>query len=281
MHSLTRIHLDSNFKTIVGTNFNLSTPPPQEREQHHHIDFCAESCAHESPGPRHNFLLAALPENEFERIAPHLEQFPLSRADILYRFGEKLEYAYFPTTATVSLLCTMEDGASIEVAVVGNEGILGASILGDAALTQATVLSPGYGYRLNAKWLKREVDHRGSMQPLLMRYTRTLMAQMAQTTGCIRRHSVEQQLCRWLLLNFDRASSSTLTMTQELIAGMLGVRRESITEVAGKLQLAGLISYSRGHIEVLNRPGLETQACECYDVVKKEFGRLHADLIAA
>jgi len=278
---MTRIHLDSSIKPIVGVDCSLPSPPQLADAQHRHTDFCRESCATEPHDPRQNYLLAALPEDEFERIAPHLEPLAMPRADILYRFGEKLEYAYFPTTATASLLCTMEDGASIEVAVVGNEGILGASILGDAALTQATVLNPGCGYRLNAKWLKHEVDHRGSLQPLLMRYTRTLMAQMAQTTGCIRRHSVEQQLCRWLLLNLDRAPSSTLTMTQELMAGMLGVRRESITEVAGKLQLAGLISYSRGHIEVLNRPGLETQACECYDVVKKEFGRLHADLIAA
>lgn len=277
MHTITRIHPDHLKPIAASPDFNVSTPAQREGDSHRHSGFCQENCTAGSHDPRQNFLLAALPEEEFEHIAPHLEQLAMPRADILYRFGEALEYAYFPTTATVSLLCTMEDGASIEVAVVGKEGILGASILGDAALTQATILNPGYGYRLNAKWLKREA----SLQPLLMRYTRTLITQMAQTTGCIRRHTVEQQLCRWLLLNLDRASSSTLTMTQELMASMLGVRRESITEVAGKLQLAGLISYSRGHIEVLNRSGLETQACECYDVVKKEFGRLHADLIAA
>ena len=279
MHPMTRLHFDDSFKPIAGRDFDLSTPP----EQHCCADLCRGERMTEPHDPRQNYLLAALPEDEFERIAPHLEQLAMPRADILYRFGEKLEYAYFPTTATASLLCTMEDGASIEVAVVGNEGILGASIFlgGDAALTQATILNPGCGYRLNAKWLKHEFDHRGSLQSLLMRYTQTLIAQMVQTTGCIRRHSVEQQLCRWLLLNLDRASSSNLTMTQELMAGMLGVRRESVTEAARKLQLAGLISYSRGRIEVLNRPGLETQACECYDVVKKEFGRLHSDLIAA
>jgi CRP-like cAMP-binding protein len=280
MHSITRTYLDSNIKPLIGANFDLSLPPQLEGEQHRHTEFCQKSCTAESDDPRQNYLLAALPEDEFERIAPHLERLTMPRADILYRLGEKLEYAYFPTTATISLLCTMEDGASIEVAVVGNEGILGASILGNAALTQATVLNPGRAYRLNVKWLEHEVDHRGSLQPLLMRYTRTLIAQMAQTTGCVRRHSVEQQLCRWLLLNLDRTPSGNLSMTQELMASMLGVRRESITEVAGKLQLAGLISYTRGHIEVLNRPGLETQACECYGVVKKEFSRLHADLIA-
>ncbi len=232
--------------------------------------------------PRQNYLLAALPENEFARIAPYLELITFTRADTLYRSGEKLKDAYFPTTATASLLCTMDDGTSVEVAVVGNEGILGASIFpgGDTALTQATILNLGFGYRLSAKWLKHEIDHVGSLRPLLMRYTQTLIAQMAQTSGCIRRHSVEQQLCRWLLLNLDRAPSGSLAMTQEWVAGMLGVRRESITEAAGKLQIAGLISYSRGRIEVLNRPGLETQACECYDVVKKEFGRLRSDLIA-
>ena len=232
--------------------------------------------------PRQNHLLAALPENEFTRIAPHLEPIAFTHADILYRSGEKLKDIYFPTTATASLLCAMDDGTSVEVAVVGNEGTLGASIFpGDnTALTQATILNTGSGYRLSAKWLKHEFDHVGALQRVLMRHTQTLIAQMAQTSGCIRRHSVEQQLCRWLLLNLDRAPSGSLAMTQELMAGMLGVRRESITEAAGKLQMARLISYSRGHIEVLDRPGLETQACECYDVVKKEFARLRSDLIA-
>ena len=281
MHSQTRMQLDKNFKPLASADFDLVTPRPLMGEHPCHADFCEESCTAEADDPRQNYLLAALPEEAFERLAPHLERITVPRADILYRFGDHLEYAYFPTTTTVSLLCTMEDGASIEVAVVGNEGLLGASILGDVALTQAMVLNPGCVYRLHAKWLEHEIDHYESLQPLLMRYTRTLIAQMAQTTGCVRRHSLEQQLCRWLLLNFDRMPSGNLSMTQELIAGMLGVRRESITEVAGKLQLAGLISYTRGHIEVLNRPGLETHACECYGVVKKEFSRLHADLSAA
>jgi CRP-like cAMP-binding protein len=281
MHSTSHAQLDKKLKPIVPMYFDrqpvpclVSKPPP-------HNHFCSEHDEPEADDPRKNFLLAALPDDEYERIAPHLEPFPLPRADILYRFDEHLEYTYFPTTATVSLLCTMEDGASIEVAVVGDEGLLGASILGDTALTQATVLNCGNSYRLNAKWLKYEIEQHGYLQSLVMRYTRTLIAQMAQTTGCIRRHSVEQQLSRCLLLNLDRASCGSLTMTQEMMAGMLGVRRESITEVARKLQSAKLISYNRGHIEVLNRPGLEARACECYDVTKSELGRLHADLLAA
>lgn len=236
----------------------------------------------EALNPCRNFILAALPETEYARLAPHLERVELPRGEILYRFGEQLKYAYFPTTATAALLCTMDDGTSVEVAVVGHEGILGIStFLGTSgALTQATVLHPGVAYRINAKVLKQEAsNYHGSFPGLLMRYTQTLIAQMAQTTGCIRRHTVEQQLCRWLLLNFDRVPSGNLEMTQELMANMLGVRRESITEVAGKLQLAGLISYSRGHIEVLDRSGLETQACECYKVVKKELCRLHSELV--
>lgn len=241
-----------------------------------------DSDTSEPLNPCHNYILAALREEEYARVAPHLEWVELPRGEVLYRFGEQLKYAYFPTTATVSLLCAMDDGTSVEVAVVGHEGILGISTFlgGSGALTQATVLNPGYGYRINAKVLKQEAsDYSGSFQPLLMRYIQTLIAQMAQTTGCIRRHTVEQQLCRWLLLNFDRVPSGNLEMTQELIANMLGVRRESITEVAGKLQVAGLISYSRGHIEVLDRPGLETQACECYKVVKKELCRLYSELV--
>ena len=280
MHSTSHAQPDKKLQPTVAMDFDRQAAPcfaPSPPAQSH---FCSEH-DEERDDPRQNFLLAALPEEEYERIAPHLEQFLLPRADILYRFDEHLEYTYFPTTATVSLLCTMEDGASIEVAVVGGEGLLGASILGDAALTQATVLNSGNSYRLNAKWLKYEIAQHGYLQSLVMRYTRTLVAQMAQTTGCIRRHSVEQQLCRCLLLNVDRATCGSLTMTQEMMAGMLGVRRESITEVARKLQSANLISYNRGHIEILNRPGLEARACECYDVMKSELGRLHADLLAA
>lgn len=230
--------------------------------------------------PRENYLLAALPDEEFARIAPSLEPVEWRRAAVLYRYGDKLKHAYFPVSATASLLCTMDDGASIEVAVVGNEGILGASgFMGDdVAQTQATIVHAGMGYQLNIKSLRQAFEHQGALQTVLMRFTQTLMTQMAQTTGCIRRHSVEQQLSRWLLLNLDRAASDDLLMTQELMAGILGVRRESITEAAGRLQHAGLISYTRGHIEVLDRPGLEQEACECYGVMKRAIGLLQADL---
>ena len=280
MQSTSHAHQEKKLKPMLDMNFEFPTASCLESHPSPHTHFCSGKLAR-GEGPRQNFLLAALPDEEYERIAPHLEPFFLPRAEILYRFDERLEYTYFPTTATVSLLCTMEDGASIEVAVVGDEGLLGASILGDGALTQAMVLNPGDSYRLNAKWLKSEIEQHGYLQPLLMRYTRTLMTQMTQTTGCIRRHSVDQQLCRCLLLNLDRASCASLSMTQEMMAGMLGVRRESITEVARKLQSAKLISYNRGQIKILNRPGLEARACECYDVMKSEFGRLHADLLAA
>lgn len=230
--------------------------------------------------PRQNYLLAAMRTEELERIAPHLELVSMPYTEILYECNEALRYAYFPTSATASLLCSLEDGVSVEVAVVGNEGVLDVSIfMGyNAALTMATIQTAGHGYRLPAKVLKREFDQGGSLQHLLMRYTRTLIIQMAQTTACNRRHSVEQQLCRWLLLNFDRVHSGSLAMTQELISNMLGVRRESITEAARKLQMEGLISYCRGHIKVLDRPGLETHVCECYDVVKKESERFFSDL---
>jgi len=232
---------------------------------------------------RQNYLLASLPDDEFARLAPNLERVGFERSDIVYSFGEKLHYVYFPTTATASLLCIMDDGTSVEVAGVGNEGILGASIFfgSDTSLTQATILNSGFGYRLSTKCLKQEFERNGALQYRLMRYTQTLIGQMAQTTGCTRRHSVEQQLCRWLLLNLDRSPSDNLLMTQELIAGMLGVRRESITEAARKLQLAGYINYSRGHIEVLDRTGLESQACACYEVMKQSFGSLRSDLLAS
>ena len=236
----------------------------------------------ESHDPQQNYLLAAMPPQEYARLAPLLEPISLSRGKVLYEFNEKLKYVYFPTTATASLLCTMEDGASVEIAEVGNEGMLDVSMLlgGDGALTQATIQTAGHGYRLAAKWLDQENGHLGSLLTLLMRYTHTLISQIAQTTGCIRRHSVEQQFCRWLLLNFDRMNSSNLAMTQELMANMLGVRRETITEAAGRLQDAGFISYRRGQIEVLDRSGLESQSCECYRVVKRSFDRLRSDLAA-
>jgi CRP-like cAMP-binding protein len=191
-----------------------------------------------------------------------------------------LDHVYFPTTSIVSLLYVMEDGASAEIAVVGNEGILGISLFmgGDTTPSRAIVQSEGHGYRLKSELLKVEFNRGGPVMRLLLRYTQALITQMAQTAVCNRHHSVEQQLCRWLLLSLDRLSSDELTMTQELIANMLGVRREGVTEAAGNLQRAGMISYWRGHIKVLDRPRLEQEVCECYAVVKKEFDRLLSDI---
>ncbi|WP_413436741.1 Crp/Fnr family transcriptional regulator [Sulfuriferula sp. GW1] len=238
--------------------------------------------------PQQNYILRALSPHEFESIAAELELVTMSCAEVLYEVNEKLQYAYFPTTATASLLCGLEDGTSVEVAVVGSEGMLGVSIFmgGETALTQAVVHSTGHGYRISAKTLREALTRSGgrrsgTLQQLLLRYAQTLIVQMAQTTACNRRHSVEQQLCRWLLLNFDRMHSNSLTMTQELIANMLGVRRESITEAARKLQRAGILSYRRGHIEVTNRAELETHVCECYSILKKESEQLLIDLLAA
>jgi len=226
--------------------------------------------------PRQNHLLDALPEPEFQRLTPHLELVKMPLGEVLYESGGRLQYVYFPTTCIVSLLYVMENGASAEIAVVGNEGILGISLFmgGDTTPSRAVVQSAGFGYRLKAQLLKEEFNRAGPLLRLLLRYTQALITQMAQTAVCNRHHSVEQQLCRWLLLSLDRLSSDELTMTQELIADMLGVRREGVTESAGKLQRAGLIEYSRGHIKVLNRPGLEKRVCECYQVVKTEFDRL-------
>ena len=203
---------------------------------------------------------------------------PLGEA--LYESGGQLNHVYFPTTSIVSLLYVLADGASAEIAVVGNEGILGISLFmgGETTPSRAVVQSAGYGYRLKAQLLKHEFNRAGPVLHLLLRYTQALITQMAQTAVCNRHHSVEQQLCRWLLLSLDRLSSDSLTMTQELIANMLGVRREGVTEAAGNLQRAGLIRYSRGRIEVLDRPGLEKAVCECYAVVKTEFDRLLSDI---
>jgi len=205
---------------------------------------------------------------------------PLGEA--LYESGGHLQHVYFPTTSIVSLLYVLEDGASAEIAVVGNEGILGIAIFmgGETTPSRAIVQSAGYGYRLKAHLLKQEFNRAGPVLHLLLRYTQALITQMTQTAVCNRHHAVEQQLCRWLLLSLDRLRSNELIMTQELIANMLGVRREGVTEAAGKLQQAGLIRYSRGRIEVLDRPGLETRVCECYSVVKKEFERLLPDVTA-
>ncbi len=230
--------------------------------------------AHHSPNQNHQ--LDALPTGDYERLASHLELIPMGLGDVLYEPGVQLQHVYFPTTAIVSLLYVMTDGASAEIAIVGNEGVLGISLFmgGETTPSRAVVQSAGYGFRLKAQLLKDEFRRFGPMLHLLLRYTQALITQMAQTAVCNRHHSVDQQLCRWLLLSLDRLSSNELSMTQELIANMLGVRREGVTEAAGKLQDAGLISYRRGRITVLDRPGLEARSCECYQVVKTELDRL-------
>jgi len=227
-----------------------------------------------------NHILAAFPTTEYERLAPHLELVPMPLGQVLCESGAQLNHVYFPTTAIISMLYVLEDGASAEIAVVGNEGILGISIFmgGETTPSRAVVRSAGFGYRLKADLLRDEFNRAGPVLRLLLRYTQALITQMTQTAVCNRHHSVEQQLCRALLLTLDRLSTNSVTMTQELIANMLGVRREGVTEAAGNLQRAGLISYRRGHIEVLDRPGLEKAVCECYAVVKVEFDRLLSDI---
>jgi CRP-like cAMP-binding protein len=230
--------------------------------------------------PTQNHLLAALPAPAFDRLSPHLELVAMPLGEALYESGGRLQHVYFPTTSIVSLLYVLENGASAEIAVVGNEGILGISLFmgGETTPSRAVVQSAGFGYRLPAQLLKQEFNRAGPVLRLLLRYTQALITQMTQTAVCNRHHSVEQQLCRWLLLSLDRLSSDSLTMTQELIANMLGVRREGVTEAAGNLQRDGLIRYSRGRIEVLDRPRLEKAVCECYAVVKTEFDRLLSDI---
>ena len=232
------------------------------------------------PSPSQNYLLAALPTAEFERLAPHLELVELALGEILYEPAGQLQHAYFPTTAIVSLHYVTESGASAESAGVGNEGMVGIALFmgGETTPSSAVVQVAGHGYRLPVRLLKQEFGRAGLMQSLLLRYTQALITQIIQTAACNRHHSVEQQLCRWLLLTLDRAPARELIMTQELVASMLGVRREGITQAAGKLQGAGLIRYRRGHIAVLERSGLETRACECYTVVKKELSRLLTDV---
>jgi CRP-like cAMP-binding protein len=229
-----------------------------------------------SHSPQQNHLLAALPAEDYARLLPELEliQMPLGWA--LYESGGHLSYLYFPTTSIVSLLYVMESGASAEIAVTGNDGLVGISLFmgGESTPSRAVVQSGGNGYRLRAKALKREFATGGQLQHLALRYTQALITQMAQTAVCNRHHSVDQQLCRWLLLSLDRLENSELVMTQELIANMLGVRREGVTEAAGKLQKDGVIQYSRGHISILSRTKLEARVCECYTVVKKEYDRL-------
>ena len=226
--------------------------------------------------PHQNHLLAALPASDYERIASHLELIAMPLGDVLYESGAKLQNVYFPTTCILSLLYVLEDGASAEIAVVGNEGILGISLFmgGDTTPSRAVVQSAGHAFRLRADLLKDEFGRFGPTMHLLLRYTQALITQMAQTAVCNRHHSIDQQLCRWLLLSLDRLASNELSMTQELIGNMLGVRREGVTEAAGKLQRAGLIHYHRGQITVLDRAGVEARCCECYQVVKTEFERL-------
>ena len=226
--------------------------------------------------PKQNHLLNALPASDYERLASHLDLIPMRLGEVLYESGVQLQYVYFPTTSILSLLYVMEDGASAEIAIVGNEGILGISLFmgGESTPSRAVVQSAGHAFRLKAALLKNEFGRFGPTMHLLLRYTQALITQMAQTAVCNRHHSVDQQLCRWLLLSLDRLQTNELSMTQELIANMLGVRREGVTEAAGKLQDVGLISYRRGRITVLDRPGLEARSCECYQVVKTEFDRL-------
>lgn len=230
--------------------------------------------------PNLNHLLAALPEAEFARLTPSLELVPLLLGDVLYESGGKQRYVYFPTTSIISIHYLLENGGSSEIAGVGNEGVLGISLFmgGETTPSHAVVQTGGYGYRLKAALLMEEFNRGGPVMKLLLRYTQALITQMSQATVCNRHHLVEKQLCRWLLLTLDRLPTQELTMTQELIANMLGVRREAVTEAAGKLQSRGLISYRRGHISVLDRAGLEAEVCECYDVVKKEFARLLSDV---
>ena len=226
--------------------------------------------------PKQNRLLAALSSAELKRIRRHLEPYDMELGQVVYESGRHLEHVYFPTNCIVSLLYVLESGASAEIAVVGNEGVVGVSIFmgGETTPSRAVVQSAGCAYRLPQKLMMSEFNRGGGMQHLMLRYTQALITQMAQTAVCNRHHSVDQQLCRWLLLSIDRLAAPELTMTQELIANMLGVRREGVTEAAGKLQKSGVISYRRGHIKVLDRHRLEGMSCECYDVVRRETARL-------
>jgi CRP-like cAMP-binding protein len=235
--------------------------------------------------PRENHILGALQQFEFELLQPHLELVTMSRAEVLFETNDKLHHIYFPITATASLLCCLEDGTSVEVAMVGNEGILGISaLLGEKneTLTQAIINMTGHGYRISIKFLQNALARTGGrrngvLQKLILRYAQTLFVQMSQATACNRRHTIEQQLCYWLLINSDRGNTNDLSITQESIARMLGVRRESITDAAKKLQESGMINYHRGHIALKDKEKLEVAACECYEVIKTELARLIAD----
>jgi CRP-like cAMP-binding protein len=229
--------------------------------------------------PLRNHLLASLPKRDLDRLAPHLKLVSLSLGKALYESGIALRHVYFPVDSIVSLLYVLADGASAEIAVVGNDGVVGVSLFmgGQTTPSRAVVQSAGHAYRLKGAIFKSEFTRAGAMQHLLLRYTQALLTQMAQTAVCNRHHSLDQQLCRWLLVSLDRLPSNELAMTQDLIANMLGVRREGVNEAAGKLQEAGLIHYSRGHIRVLDRLGVEARTCECYAVVKRESDRLLSD----
>jgi CRP-like cAMP-binding protein len=229
-----------------------------------------------SPPPTANHLLATLPEATFQRLLPSLEGVKLALGQAVYESGGAQGHVYFPTTSIVSLLYVLADGASAEIAVTGNEGLVGIALFmgGESTPSRAVVQSAGHAYRLRGEVLMKEFETGGALQHLVLRYTQALITQMTQTAVCNRHHAVDQQLCRWLLLSLDRLAGNELVMTQELIANMLGVRREGVTEAAGKLQAEGLIEYSRGRIRVLDRPQLERRVCECYAVVKKEYDRL-------
>jgi len=251
---------------------SLSAAPTKDRKM-----VTSTSVQH---APEQNHLLAAIPAEVFDRLAHHLELVAMPLCEVLYESGGKLHHVYFPTTAIVSLHYVMENGATAEIAGVGNEGVVGISLFmgGNTTPSRATVQTAGYGYRLKERLMMEEFNRAGPMMRLMLRYTQALITQMSQTAVCNRHHSMEQQMSRWLLSTLDRLPSQELIMTQELIASMLGVRREGITETAGELQRAGLISYRRGHITVLNRAGLEERSCECYNVVKNEFRRLLEDV---
>jgi CRP-like cAMP-binding protein len=231
--------------------------------------------------PTQNQLLAALPAEDLARLMPDLELVKLPLGKVIYSSGEQLRYAWFPTTATVSLHCDLESGDSSEIAGVGNEGLVGILLLmgGDSTSSAATVQVAGYAYRLKTSLLQEEFERGGFAQRLLLRYTQAIITEISQTAACNKHHSVYQRLCRWLLLTLDRTPSNDLVMTQELVAFMLGVRREGITEAAGLLRNAGVISYNRGHIKVVQRKGLEEGACECYQVVRSELDRLYSQTV--
>jgi CRP-like cAMP-binding protein len=233
--------------------------------------------------PKINQLLSVLPDSAWRRLLPELEAVDMYLGEVLYESGGTLTHVYFPTSAIVSLLYVLENGASAEIAVVGKEGVVGVSLFmgGGSTPSRAVVQSAGKGYRLNAQTIKDEFNHSGAVMHVLLRYTQALITQISQTAVCNRHHSLDRQLCRWLLLSLDRLDGNELFMTQELIANMLGVRREGVTEAAVKLQHAGLIRYSRGHISILDRAGLEKRTCECYAVVKKEYDRLLPEKLAS